>query len=76
MAEIDWSDPCAVLAELRPRYYALVSGQGVKELRHNDKVIVNHNTSAAALKTEIAQLEVACAAKQGNAPKRFAIRAG
>lgn len=73
---MDWTDPCAVLAVLRPAYYALISGEQVKELRHNGKVIVNHATKASDIKAEIAELEIACAKKQGLAPKRFAMRAG
>jgi hypothetical protein len=77
VSTVDWTDPCAALAALRPAYYALISGEQVAELRHNGKVIVNHKTKAETLAAEIAKLEIACAASKGEQRgKRFAIRAG
>lgn len=74
---IDWNDPCAVLPVMRERYYALVGGTGVKELRHNGKVIVNAATKPGDLLGVIRDLERACAEKQGlPSAGRFAIRAG
>jgi hypothetical protein len=73
----DWSDPCAVLPLMRQRYYALVSGESVKELRHNGKVIINATTRASDLLGVIRELERACAEKKGlPTAGRFAFRAG
>lgn len=74
---VDWADPCAVLPLMRERYYALISGQSVKELRHNGKVIVNETTKASELAALVADLERRCAEKTNpGTRRRFARRAG
>lgn len=75
MPDIDWSDPCAALAALRPTYYAVLGG-AKRRVRFDDREIEYHPANARELGSVIARLEAECAARQGQAPKRFAIQLG
>jgi hypothetical protein len=74
--EIDYSDPCAVLAELRPAYYKLLAGSKAVRVSFSDRTVDYSQTNLPLLRTEIARLESECAAKSGDRPKRRALQAG
>lgn len=78
---LDYSDPCAVLAVMKPAYYRLMAGQAAQQITYTagngtTKTVMFHRTDATRLSGLIAKLEAECAEKQGQARKRFAIRAG
>lgn len=77
MADPNWSDPCEVLAWLRPQAYRVQAG--LQEVRivyaGNDTTYSPANLSA--LLSFMRQLESECAAKQGlRTGRRRAIIAG
>lgn len=79
MATADVNDPCAMLAALRPVYYALLTGESVQEIEFRagngtTRRVRYSAVDLVALRTEIAQLEAKCAAS-GRA-RRHAIIAG
>lgn len=74
--EIDYSDPCAVLAILRPVYYQLLTGALEAEIRIGDRSVKYSQTSLTTLADEVAKLEGACAAKNGVTGQRYAMRLG
>lgn len=76
MADIDWTDPCAVAASLRPAYYQLIAGAAAVSIRVENREVTFAKTDVVLLKTEITRLDNACALKQGQNPKRRAIRFG
>jgi gpW len=64
----DWSDPCAVLAWLRPRYYALAAGGQTVLVRYGEREVryaPGNPGDADKLAALIRQLEADCAVKQG-----------
>lgn len=78
---VDYDNPCAVLALLKPAYYALIAGSKEQEVEFQSqggvKRRVRYTTaSIPLLKTEIAELETKCAARGGSRPRRFAITGG
>jgi hypothetical protein len=74
---IDYTDPAAVLAILRPAYYALLGGSKVQEVQFHDGRRVRYMASdLGALRTEIAVLDAKVAATLCGRPRRFAIVAG
>ncbi|WP_194094643.1 gpW family head-tail joining protein [Marivivens aquimaris] len=74
-------DPCAVLAELRAAHRAIITGQQVREVRHNsgasgtDQQVTYGPADVAALNREIARYETLCTASCGK-KSRFAISTG
>lgn len=65
MADPDWTDPCAVLAWLRPQFYKVSAG--MQEIR---VVYAGHDTTYNAASAEklgdlMRRLESECATKQG-----------
>lgn len=79
--DTDYSDPCAVLAKLRPAYYALVAGEKVAKVEMTtgngtSKSVAYQKTDLAWLKAEIGRLESACKAKQTGRPAVSAVVAG
>lgn len=76
MADIDWTDPCAVAAALRPAYYQLISGAAAVRIRIENRDVEFAKTSVETLRVEISRLDAACAIKQGMPTTRYAIRAG
>lgn len=78
---VDWTDPCARLAELRSAYYAAVGG-GARRVRfQNGDTIQEVEYGAvdlAVLKVEMERARVECEAKNGllGRPQRFAIQVG
>lgn len=77
---IDYDDPCAVLAELKPAYYSLIRGEKAVSVRiatgnGTTKEVTYQKADVATLRGEIARLEAACAKKTGRS-RRFAIISG
>lgn len=72
--DLDYSDPCALLAALRPAYYALLAGSAEERVRFGEREVVYSRTSLTALQAEVRRLEGVCAAKTSGRPTRFAIR--
>lgn len=79
---VDWSDPCAALAALRPVYYALLSGSQAETVEFANaqgaaRRVTYTKVNLAALATEIGRLDGLCAAKTtGSRPRRHAIVGG
>jgi hypothetical protein len=78
---IDYTDPAALLALLRPAYYTLLSGAKVASVDiptagGGTRRVQYAQTNLTALKEEILRLEALVASTSGANPKRFAIRAG
>jgi hypothetical protein len=79
---IDWTnpDPCAVLAQLLPAYYALMSGAATVRIRISTAAGEREVQFAPAnmdmLQASISRLQAACTAQQGLPSQRRAIRAG
>lgn len=78
---LDYDDPCAILAAMRPAYYRLMAGQSAQQVTYTagngtSKTVMFHRTDATRLATLITKLEAECAEKQGKARRRFAIRGG
>lgn len=77
---VDYGDPCAVLAVLRPAYYALLGGSQAQEVEFRSgngtaRRIRYSSANIAALKAEIADLEIKCASRGGQR-RRHVIIAG
>ncbi len=77
----DTFDPCAMLNTLRPAYYALLGGTQTQEVefRAGNGTTRRVKYSAAnlpALRSEIARLEIQCAAASGQNRRRHVIIAG
>lgn len=60
------NDPCAVLAELRAAYYALLSGAQTAKVRDGDRWREFHRGNATSLRNEIAKLEYMCPKSAAN----------
>lgn len=78
MADVDWealdySDPCALLAVLRPKYYALVAGSLEEEVEIDGRRVRFARTSLPQFKAVVKELESACAAQTSGRPKRRAL---
>lgn len=72
-ADLDYSDPCALLSKLRPAYYRLLAGEGEEEIEGTDRRRVRFQRSdIKGLAAVIADLEARCAAKSGKR-RRFAM---
>ena len=83
MAEnvVDYDDPCALLALMRPAYYALLGGSKAETVKFSSangqtREVTYARTNITALRAEVRQLESACTAKSSGRSRRFAIRAG
>jgi len=72
---LDYDDPCAVLAALRPAYHRLIAGEREVEIRFDGQSVRFTESGMSRLESRIKTLEAECAAKNGKR-KRFAIRAG
>lgn len=78
---VDYDDPCALLAVMRPAYYKMIAGQSAMQVTYTGgngttKTVMFHRTDLSRLSTLITRLEAECAEKQGKPRRRFAIRAG
>lgn len=70
---LDYSDPCALLAALRPAYYKLIAGEADFEIEGTDRRRVRFaQTDLKALAAVIRDLEVQCGARTGQR-RRFAL---
>jgi hypothetical protein len=73
----DWTDPCAVLAWLRPQYYAVASGTAEVEIDYAGRRTKYSMASITRLDALMRELESACARKQGvTTGRRRAFTAG
>jgi len=78
-SSIDYDDPCALLAALRPILYARMDGSGgqVTLTQHGDtRVQFAESLSVRDLAAEVRRLEGLCKAKQTGTSQRNAIIAG
>lgn len=73
--DVDWSDPCARAEALRKSYYDIVSGLE-RRVRFGDREVWYSEQNLGDLKKELRLAEEQCAAKNGDRPRRYAIRAG
>ncbi len=73
---VDWSDPCAALAALRPAYYEVLSGKGVASVQFMDRTVTYSRADLKSLLSEIRRLEGLCPSTPGGQRRRFAITAG
>lgn len=69
-------DPCAALQALRPAYMKLMVEGGAQRVTFRDRTVEFSKPDVKTLGALITQLESECAAKNGRAPRRFAITAG
>lgn len=70
---LDYSDPAALLAQLRPVYYRLVAGQAESELEGADRRRLRfQQADMGRLEKLIAKLEADVARIEGK-PRRFAL---
>jgi len=76
VADPDWTDPCAVLAWLRPQVYKVAVGLQVVTLRHGDTTTTFSQANKADLTALLRQLESECAAAQGLTTRRRAFIGG
>jgi len=78
---VDYSDPCAVLAVLRPAYYELLAGAKAQTVTFaagngSQRSVTYYQTSLKELRAEIARLEVQCAAASGGSRRRCVYAGG
>lgn len=78
---VDYTDPCAVLAVLRPAYYALLGGSNVETVEYSSgagetKRVTYNRTKLDVIQAEVRRLEQLCAAKTSGKATRFAITPG
>jgi len=71
----DWTDPCAILAWLRPQYYKIVAGAKVIRTQHENSSVTFSEINSKNVAAVFRQLEDACARSQGLKGRR-AIVAG
>lgn len=70
---LDYADPCALLAALRPAYYRLLAGEADFEIEGTDRRRVRFaQTDLKGLAAVIRDLEGQCSAKSGKR-RRFAL---
>ena len=61
----DWSDPCEVLAWLRPQYYRALSGGQAVRIAYAGRDTTYGQANIKELQALMSQLQSDCAAKQG-----------
>lgn len=77
MPDPDWTDPCAVLAWLRPQYYKVKAGVAELRIVYKGRDTQYGAADIDALDRLYQQLQSDCAAKTGDsAGRRRAIRFG
>lgn len=81
MPELNYDDPCALLAVLRPAYYGLLGGSKAETIEFDAGNGVRRKVTYArsninTLRDEVRRLEAACAAKTDGRPRRFAMTPG
>jgi hypothetical protein len=77
---VNFDDPAAVLAVLRPAYLALIAGEKTQEVQipagnGQFRKVTYHAASIPELRSEIGRQEAKLSVA-GKRPRRFAIRAG
>jgi hypothetical protein len=71
---LDYSDPCALLTQLRPLYYRLVAGASEEEIEGADGRRVRFTRGDLdRLGNLVRGLETDCAGKTGGPRKRYAL---
>jgi len=73
---VDWDDPCAALAVMRPAYYQLLAGAKNMTVKYGETEVRFADTEVKALGAVVTELEAKCKAKTSGQPSRFAIAAG
>lgn len=74
MADPDWTDPCAVLAWLRPLRFKIKAGLQEIRVAYKGRDIQFSQANIDALDAFYREVERDCAAKQGD-PRTFRRRA-
>lgn len=77
---IDYSDPCAVLAVLRPAYYAILGGSNAEIVKFSagngtSREVTYTRVSITKLEGEIRRLEEACYKQTNGKTQRYAVTA-
>lgn len=70
MADPDWTDPCAVLAWLRPQYYKVAAGRQTVTTVHGDTQTTYSRSNLRELVAVMRDLEAQCAKAQGSTTGR------
>jgi hypothetical protein len=76
------ADPCGTAAALRQAYADLVAGGTAQSVTHKsgpngvEKSVTYNRADPKALLMLVREWEAKCAAARGDAPRRFAMRAG
>jgi hypothetical protein len=70
MADPDWTDPCDVLAWLRPQFYKVQSGLAVVSVSHGEASTTFRQANARELANLMRTLESECRAAQGGKRRR------
>ncbi len=76
--QIDFSDPCAALEQVRAAHYAAIAGGAPTWVEFNDRRVRYTEANAAQLEKLIGRLEAECEALRsgGMRPRRYALGAG
>jgi hypothetical protein len=62
---IDWSDPCAALAEISKAYYDVLTGNQAIKVNYEQRDVWYNKANLPDLLREMRRLEPLCAAKNG-----------
>jgi len=77
VADPDWTDPCAVLAWLRPQYFKAMAGLATVTLTHGDTTVTYGQANKRELQAFFRELQSQCDAAQGvKTHRRRAILGG
>lgn len=74
--DVDWSDPCAAAAALRPYYFRALAGGAEVSIRFDDRSVTYSQANLTELRARLEGFEEACAKLQGGTRRRFAITVG
>jgi hypothetical protein len=70
MADPDWTNPCAVLEWLRPRYYKVLAGEQTIMVVHDGSTVQYGQANRRELASLMRQLTSDCAAASGTRTRR------
>lgn len=73
---VDFSNPCAVLTQLKQAHFDLVTGKAVASVSHEGRMVTYTRSDIASLERAIAKYDGLCAASTGAKTRRFAISTG
>ena len=76
--QIDFSDPCAALEQVRAAYYRAIAGGTPTWVEFNDRRVRYGEANAKELEKLIGKLEADCESRRsgGRRPRRYALSAG